>query len=100
MPGFSAEVPHQLDRAEARTRVANFLSQLTAQYGDQIGQIESHWQDHALVFAVTTFGQKVSGRVEVLEATVSLDGQLPLTALLFRDMITESFRDAMAKALA
>jgi len=70
-------IPHQLGRAEARRRIeggfANIIHLLPGSTAPPI----QHWKGDRLVFSVAALGQTVSGVIEVLDATVTMEIELP-----------------------
>ena len=74
---LSISIPHQLGRAEARRRIetgfANILRHLPGGGGTRV----ERWDGDRLIFRVTTLGQTVSGTVDVLDAAVVMEIELP-----------------------
>jgi len=100
MPSFSVEVPHQLGKQGARSRLENFLQTIGEKYKGQIGHLEGSWQDDTLRFNLTTFGIRIDGSIAVEEDRVVLQGELPFSALMFKGKISGGIQEALAKALA
>lgn len=74
---ITISIPHQLGRAEARRRIetgfANFLQQLPGSGGTR----SERWEGDRLTFSVSGMGQTLSGSVDVLDAAVTIEIQLP-----------------------
>ncbi len=100
MPGFGAEVSHELGQQAAIERLQHFAERIGEKYKDQVKGVEQSWKDNVLNFSFKTFGAVVSGAVTVEEETVKLDGKLPFTLVAFRGKIEQSIREALEKALA
>ena len=84
-------LPHQLGRAEARRRIADGLSKLTEGLPGGANLCSQRWEGDRLAFGIALLGQTVSGSVEVLDATVTIDIELP--GLLGR--IAGAFKDRL-----
>ena len=100
MPKFNTEVAHQLGQEEAILRLKGFMDKVQEQYKDQVSSVEGNWEEHVLTFALSTFGFKIDGRLDVQEDKVQLDGTLPFAAVAFRGKIETSIAAELTKALA
>jgi hypothetical protein len=70
-------IPHDLGRAEARRRLETGFGRIREQIGGKAVAFEERWEGERLHFKAGAFGQKVSGRVEVLEESVRIEVDLP-----------------------
>lgn len=76
----SATIPHQLGREEARRRIAEGFGQVERQLaGGMLAAVsfKEQWEGDRLVFEGGAFGQKVTGRVDVLADCVKVEVDLP-----------------------
>jgi len=76
---ISISIPHQLGRIEARRRIETGFASIVRQLpGSSSGStcIE-RWDGDRLTFSVTGLGQTVSGVVDVLDAAVTIEIELP-----------------------
>ena len=86
-------IPHQLGRAEARRRIDDgFAKIIRALPG--AGSSSERWEGDQLVFSVAAMGQAVSGVIDVLDASVTIDLQLP--GLL--GMVASGLKDRLRQA--
>ena len=74
---LSISIPHQLGRAEARRRIETGFSKIVGQLPGGAGTSNQRWDGDRLTFSVSGMGQTVSGVVQVLDATVKMDLELP-----------------------
>jgi hypothetical protein len=73
---ITISIPHQLGRAEARRRIeAGFAKMIHVLPGS--GTRNEQWDGDRLTFGVATMGQTVTGVVNVLDAEVTMEIQLP-----------------------
>ena len=70
-------IPHQLGRAEARRRIETGFAKLVEQLPGSSGTCSERWDGDRLTFSVSGLGQTVSGVVDVLDAVVTMELQLP-----------------------
>ena len=70
-------IPHQLGRAEARRRIENGFSRIVDVLPGGAGQCNQRWDADRLVFAVSAVGQSVSGVIDVGDAAVTMEIELP-----------------------
>ena len=70
-------VPHDLSRDEARRRLQEGFGRIREQIGGKAVAFEENWEGERLHFKAGAFGQKVSGRVDVLDKSVRIEVDLP-----------------------
>ena len=70
-------IPHQLGRAEARRRIETGFAKMLHGLPGGSGQCSERWEGDRLVFSVAALGQAVSGVIDVLDASVTIELQLP-----------------------
>jgi len=74
---ISITIPHQLGRAEARRRIETGFAKIVGQLPGSAGACSERWDGDRLSFSVAGLGQTISGVVQVLEAEVTMELQLP-----------------------
>lgn len=74
---LSISIPHQLGRAEARRRIETGFASLVRQLPGGGGTVNERWDGDRLIFSVSGLGQTVSGVVDILDAAVRMELQLP-----------------------
>ena len=74
---LSISIPHQLGRAEARRRIETGFANLVRQLPGGGNSYIQRWDGDRLTFSVSAMGQTVSGVVDVLDAVVRMDLELP-----------------------
>lgn len=72
-----ASIPHQLGRAEARQRIETGFSKLAGQMPGGPRVCEQRWEGDRLTFRIAALGQTIGGSLEVFDATVTMDIELP-----------------------
>ena len=70
-------IPHQLGRAEARRRIEGGFAKIINLLPGSGGAPSERWDDDRLIFSVAALGQTVSGVIQVLDATVTMELELP-----------------------
>ena len=70
-------IPHQLGRAEARRRIDNGFAKIVEVLPGGAGKCNQRWEADRLVFAITAVGQTVSGVIDVADAAVTMEIELP-----------------------
>ncbi len=100
MPGFATSVNHNLGIAAATERLKTFLEDVRRDHGDKLSDARGEWQGSTLHFGFSVFGMGIQGTMEVSEASVNVNGKLPLAAAFFRGQIEKSIRDELVKELS
>jgi putative polyhydroxyalkanoate system protein len=77
MANFTASIPHQLGRAEARRRIEQQLDVATQQFSGMVQRLDHRWEGDTLHFTLVAMGQSVSGLCFVEEEVVRLEVELP-----------------------
>lgn len=87
-------IPHQLGRAGARERIAVGFTRMMRQLPGTVGHCTEQWDGDRLSFSVVALGQAVRGVVDVGDAIVTMEIELP--GLLGR--IAASFKGRIERA--
>ena len=74
---ISISIPHQLGRAEARRRIETGFAKIIGHLPGSAGICRERWDGDRLTFSVSGMGQTVSGVVNVLDAVVTMELELP-----------------------
>ena len=74
---ISVSIPHQLGRTEARRRIETGFAGIVSQLPGGGSSYVERWDGDRLTFSVTGLGQTVSGAVDVLDAAVTMEIELP-----------------------
>ena len=91
---LTVSFPHQLGRAEARRRIETGFAKMLHGLPGGTGQCSERWEGDRLVFSVAALGQTVSGFVDVGDAVVTMEIQLPGVL----GLIASGFRSRLQKA--
>lgn len=70
-------IPHELGRAEARRRIDDGFASLSQHMGAAAGVLSKDWAGDRLSFALAALGQRISGTIDVEDASVRLEVLLP-----------------------
>ena len=74
---ITVNIPHQLGRAEARRRIETGFAKITHLLPGSGGHCNERWDGDRLIFSVASLGQTVSGVIQVPDATVTMELELP-----------------------
>ena len=99
MPKMSLRIPHQLDRAEARSRIEGMIDSLREQYGDKITDINESWNGDTGAFSFKAMGMSLAGTLQVTDNEVAVDGDLPWAAKPFQGTIEATIRERTERLL-
>ena len=76
-PPVIVTLPHQLGRVEARRRIDNGFAKIVTVLPGGAGRCNQRWEGDRLVFDIAAMGQSLSGFIDVLDATVTMEIHLP-----------------------
>lgn len=99
MPKIHFEVPHPLSAADAKDRLQRFIEALQSKFEDKVSDLSQSWTDNSLNFGFNTFGIKIAGKIEALDQKIVVDGDLPLTAMMFKGKIESEMRQQLERLL-
>ena len=101
MPKFNVSVPHSLARDEAVNRLKGFSDKVRSDASVELTDVEEQWDDAGnLQFAFKAMGMKISGSLVTTQSDVTVDGELPFAATMFRGAIENQIKDKIAEAVA
>lgn len=99
MPKFNFEIPHTLTVGEARERLQRFTEALHTKFQDQVSELEQSWEDDTLAFGFKTFGIKIQGKIKLHEDRLTVDADLPFSAMMFKGKIESEMRQQLERLL-
>lgn len=100
MPKFGVRVPHTLTKEDARSRLERFIEVLTAKSGNQVSDLQQSWEGDTLKFGFKTYGIAINGGITVEDNDLSLAGDLPFAAMMFKGKIESEIREQLEKIVA
>ena len=74
---ITVRIPHQLGRAEARRRIEADFSKILRLRPGSGGRCTERWDQDRLTFSVAALGQAIAGVIDVLDAEVAMEIELP-----------------------
>jgi hypothetical protein len=86
-------IAHRLGRAEARRRIEAGFSKIIQQLPGSGGACSERWDGDRLTFGAAVLGQTVAGAIDVHDAAVTMEIELPGVL----GMIASSLKDRLKK---
>jgi hypothetical protein len=93
------EVPHNLEKEVAATRLRDALEQRRGELEQQVSDLETNWSGEELAYSFSTFGLKVGGTLLVQQDSVKVDASIPLPAMMFKGKIKQAIEEEFGKLL-
>lgn len=90
----TVNIPHDLGRDEAKRRLSTGFGRIREQIGGKAIGLDQSWEGDRLHFTAGAFGQRLTGRAEVLEESVRIEIDLPW----FLASLGEKLRQRIGKA--
>ena len=100
MPKITTEIPHNLEKEEAATRLRDELDKRRAELEQHVSDLQANWSGEELAYSFSTFGFKVDGTLLVEQDHVKVDANVPLPALMFKGRIQQTIQDEFGKLLS
>jgi Putative polyhydroxyalkanoic acid system protein (PHA_gran_rgn) len=66
-------IPHGLGRLEARRRLDSGIGRLRSELNTLLSGLDYHWEGDTLNFVESAMWQRITGRIEVLDAVVRVE---------------------------
>ena len=99
MPKIHLEISHPLSAADAKAKLQRFVESLEARFQDNVSDLAQSWNGDSLGFGFKTFGIKIAGKIDVADNHITVDGDLPLTAIMFKGKIESEMRQQLERLL-
>jgi putative polyhydroxyalkanoate system protein len=99
MPKFGVRIPHTLAKDEARSRLDRFIEMLTAKSGNQVSDLQQSWEGDTLKFHFKTYGITIDGGITVGDNELSLSGDIPFAAMMFKGKIESEIREQLERII-
>ena len=99
MPKFNFAIPHQLSAADAKEKLQRFVDTLETKLGDSVKDLQQSWEGDNLSFGFRTFGIQIAGTMSVQDGQVTVDGELPFSAMMFKGKIESEIRQQLERLL-
>ena len=93
-------VTHNLGRVNALDRMHQMVDSLGQRFPQQVHQVRSSWNDNKLNIRFAAYGYLVQWEAIVLEEQVSLLGQIPDTARVFKGKIEQAIVSRIESVLS
>lgn len=100
MQKLTISLPHQLERAEARKRTQEFLTQFRQQYGGAIGHVQERWNGDTMGFTFLALGLPITGQAHIEDRLVRVEVDLPGMLGLLSSTIKHSIEQQGTKMLS
>jgi len=99
MPSIHVHIPHQLSKEEALERIQTLLQRVKSQFGDKVKDVQEEWHGDSGSFSFSIMGFDVSGKLNVSNSQVGLDGKIPVAAAFFKGKIKSVIMEEAQKVL-
>ena len=98
----TVNIPHQLGKTEARRRIDEGFGRMRNQITGGLNRMltcHERWEGDRLHFEAGTLGQKISGRLEVVEDAVRIEVDLPEILAAVAELIAGKLKNEGQKLL-
>lgn len=99
MSSLNLNIPHNLPKDEALTRIKNLLANLKEEQKDIVSDVQENWQDNKGNFSFKAKGFNLAGDIVVNDENVQINSDLPFAVSFFKgaigDMITKKTKELL-----
>ena len=88
------DISHELGKDEAKHRLQKGFGRIRDQFGVGALAFEERWEAERLHFTAGLLGQKVAGRVDVMERSVRIELDLPWGLAVLAEKLQGRIRSA------
>lgn len=100
MPKFNVNVPLEIDRTEAVSKLKTFMEAARKDSPVELTDVEENWdEDGNLNFAFSAMGFRIAGNMVTEGEQVSVKGDLPFAALPFRGALETQLATKIREAI-
>lgn len=93
MSRLQLNIPHQLPKEEALTRIKGLLSNLKQEQKDNISNVQENWGGDKGDFSFSVKGFDIAGDIQVNDTGVEINSDLPFALSFFKGMISSMITD-------
>jgi len=68
--------------------------------GDKVSEFDQSWAGDKLNFSLKSFGIRIKGDLTIDDDQVKVQGDLPITAMMFKGKIEKSIHDELKKLVS
>ena len=99
MPKIGFTIPHSLPADDAIRRLEAFSDGLQRKFADKVSDLEQSWEGNTLNFAFKTFAIQVKGAITMEEKQAVFQGEIPISAMMFKGKIESEVRGQLERLL-
>lgn len=100
MPKLTFTIPHGQSKEDARERLLQFSDGLRNKFQDQISDLQESWEGDRLDFSFRTYGIPIQGNITVNPSALSVQCELPLSAMIFKGKIEAEVREQLVRVMS
>ncbi len=100
MPKFNVNVPHEIDRSEAISKLKTFMDAARKDSPVELSDMKEDWDESGnLEFSFSAMGFRIAGQMVTETQLVSVKGILPFAALPFRGALENQLATKIREAI-
>ena len=100
MSALNINIPHNLSKEEALTRIKGLLQQVRDEQANIVTNVKEDWQGDKGTFSFSAMGFDLSGDMQVTDKNVDINTALPFAVALFKGRIKEIITEKATQLLA
>lgn len=100
MSDLSLNIPHNLPKEEALSRIKQLLTKLKEEQKDNISDLKEEWTGDNGSFSFNAKGFNLSGTLQVNDSNVEIHSVLPMAVSFFKGAIASMITEKAKKVLA
>ena len=97
MPIVSVSVPHQHNPDDVRQRAQPYIEKMVDDFEGH--DLDLEWTGNRADFSFKSLSFKITGNAEIDEANITVNVDLPIMAMIFRDKVEKAITKNLTRAV-
>jgi hypothetical protein len=100
MSKLTLNIPHQLSKEEALSRIKKLLVNVKQEQSGNISNVKEEWRENTGKFSFSAKGFDLSGMIEVNASSIDINASVPLAVSLFKGKIKSIINEKARELLS
>ena len=98
MPVVSVSIPHSYSPDDVKERAEPYIEKMVDDFEGH--DLDLEWDGHKADFSFKSLAFKITGHVEISTEDITVNVDLPIMAMIFKDKVEKAIHKNLTRALA